>query len=756
MIVESIQPGLKIFIPLCSWKEYGDKAKYQNLGYHQIIKGCAFDQVVVIASYKSKCPKNDKKFKWVVHIPAFSANNKPYEIKVDGEWINEYGKYYEYGQEIYVLSLEEYMEVELSNDDDNGDLIITTQATGWGTLQANKKRTRGVPTYRGKNKRPIVEENDSDSDDESAIDDLADQIDDAAMSDVSENENGREIIIDPGVFQRQYNQFKLTGIEFESGAAGTTTEARYKEKTPLGILLHLYEPVMKLLISANKDKRRLLLSIEECYTYHAMMVYMSVVQLNSMPKYWDPMHPLMTSKFPFKEYMSLRRFSEIRANMRTYLATDNEGYPNNRAWKVRNAFDMVKRAFMGITKAPGEYLSMDESMLHYTGSRNPIRVIIPNKPNNGFRVFMLVDYSTKIVINMNLDDKVDNGDNCRDFPGGYTGRKVTELVVNDNGTHYFRGTGRTILTDNYYGSVDLAQELKSIGYNYISTLRRKRAPLVQSINEDGEDEGEDADFYPRGKHCRPSDNNPRGTLRTAIGPSPEFEVGLYSWMDNANVLFVDTKFGTEEPVRLRRRVGSTLTNYDVPQAIKVYNDNMGGVDQHDQMRDNSFRLDRHRTNKWTVRMLEYLFAMAVTNAYCIYRANHEPNSDKHLTHEEFMEALVSEFFNHEHCKRQRSNRPLTRREMNEVTINNTSHFKVQTAPRSRGPNAGNRRRRLRCRFPGCKKKTCFYCSQCSCFICEQHFEEFDHRYPPQPYRKRGPMGSPQSSDEEEEDGEEEG
>ena len=634
---------------------------------------------------------------------------------------------------MYVLSLEEYMQIECGSESSDDDDIVLTQTSLYGTTQRNKKRTQGVPTLQRKAKRPLVDDNDSNSDADSDNGDHLDIIDAAAMSDEEEGPNNDKEDDDDDEFYTQIKRFSLNGIEFDRQAQGSITEAQFKEKSPLGILLHLYGPIMTFLVSANRDTNRLYLSIEECFTYHAMMVYMSVIKLNTFKDYWNDDHPLVQSKFPFNKYMSLRRFHEIRANIRTYLASDENNYPGNKAWKVRNIFDMLKRAFMLITKAPGEFLSMDESMFKFTGSRNPIKVVIPGKPNNGIRVFMIVDYWTKIVLNMILDDKSDNAENCKEFAGGFTGRKVTELVISDQGQHYFRGTGRTILTDNYYGSIDLARYLRTIGYNYISTLRRKRSPIVRAMNAEGEDEGIDTNFYPKGKNCRPTQANPRGTLRTALGPNESKEVGLYSWMDNANVLFIDTKYGTEDPVIIERRVGSDTNQYNVPQAIKVYNDNMGGVDQHDQMRDNYFRFDEHRTSKWTIRVFENLFAMAITNAYCIYRANHEPNSDKHLTHPQFMETLCSEFFNHEHCKRQRSKGPLTRRQGNEVAVNNSQHFKVQTAKGTRGGNDRSRRFRLRCRFPGCTVKTSYYCSACRAHICEDHFEQFNHQKPPQPY-----------------------
>jgi len=357
------------------------------LGYTDIIKNCHFDQVVVVGNYKYKCPKQDKKFKWVVDIPAFSVNNKPYEFKVDAEWIAEYGQYNEYGKDIYVLSLEEYLQVEYYNDLFGSEEEDDHPRSQGGTTQANKKRTRGVTTRVRKRKAPIVEENESNSEEEDDGNDILGNFDEDAMSDgedvhPDDEENPPQL----DAFYRQESDFEVKGHTFERNAQGASTEARFKDKTPLAIVLDLFEPIMKLLCSANKNKRRLFLSTEECFTYHAFMVYMSIIKLNSIKDYWENDHPLISSKFPFIEYMTLRRFYQIRGQMHTYLEGDRNEYPDNRAWKVRRMFDLLRRAFMLITKAPSEFLSMDESMLNYSGSRNPIRVIIPNKPNSGFRV----------------------------------------------------------------------------------------------------------------------------------------------------------------------------------------------------------------------------------------------------------------------------------------------------------------------------------------------------------------------------------
>jgi hypothetical protein len=58
----------------------------------------------------------------------------------------------------------------------------------------------------------------------------------------------------------------------------------------------------------------------------------------------------------------------------------------------------------------------------------------------------------------------------------------------------------------------------------------------------------------------------------------------------------------------------------VPQAFNVYNKNMGGVDQVDQIRTGEYGIDNiGRPMKWTFRLFEAYFNLCLSNSYNAYR-----------------------------------------------------------------------------------------------------------------------------------------
>jgi hypothetical protein len=742
---------MDIYIPLVSWNDYCSEEYFEKSGIASVLDGFQYDQVVVIGKITKVFKKSNIITKWEIKIPAFTESKKPYKITVGQDWMKDWGCYHEVGTNMHILTLNEYEYSKKFCTEDVEAAAVPAEEDTNSNKNQKRKAAPGAVTLTRKKKGRKEKDFDSDSepdDEEKGEIDPLDHILADDDNDIDENNNSGQTL---NGFFRVNEPTALNGPKFNTGPNRAITEKQYAGRRPLGILLSLFGPVLSLLVSANQDKDRLILTKEMIYSYHAMMVYTSVVKLNSLEEYWDDNHPLINNKFCFEKYMSRRQFHKIRANMRTYRSDDEFQYPDSKGWKVKRIFELVKGRFVEITSNPSEFLSIDESMGNYHGSRNPIRIIIMNKPNQGFRLFMVVDYKTKIVVNMNLDDKVDNSENCKDKPGGYTGWQVLKLLFNDGNEPIFYGDGRTILVDNYYGSVPLALELLSRQNNLIATMRKDRCPQVRLFDDVKKTSIVDENFYPPGKSNKPSATRPRGQLKIAVHPKANPKIMLANWMDKAAVTILDTKYGSVNPVEIERRVNGTKETYVVPRAIKEYNNYMGGVDQHDQIRDNSFRFDLFRTNKWTVRFHEFLFSICIANAYTIYRANNEKGTEGYLTHAEFMTELCKEFFNHEYVVRQANNYTTTRSHARMgVTVDDGEHLLLHKAPKSKGSN-DNRRKRLRCRYPGCRACVTTYCSKCLCHICHKHFGNFDHKNPPPPYRKNGPMGRPQGPSEEDSD-----
>lgn len=94
---------------------------------------------------------------------------------------------------------------------------------------------------------------------------------------------------------------------------------------------------------------------------------------------------------------------------------------------------------------------------------------------------------------------------------------------------------------------------------------------------------------------------------------------LLKWVDNKTITLASTVH-EKNPVGKARRYSRTEKCYvdvDMPNLIREYNLNMGGVDLHNRMI--AHYRSYHRTNKWPVRFLEHFFNMAIVNSWLSYK-----------------------------------------------------------------------------------------------------------------------------------------
>lgn len=103
--------------------------------------------------------------------------------------------------------------------------------------------------------------------------------------------------------------------------------------------------------------------------------------------------------------------------------------------------------------------------------------------------------------------------------------------------------------------------------------------------------------------------------------SADGRVALISWYDN-KVVHMGSNFvasGTPSIVRRWDKTANEYTEVEIPELIKVYNTNMGGVDKLDQML--SYYRVFIKSKKWTLRMMMHAVDLAVTNSWLEYRSD---------------------------------------------------------------------------------------------------------------------------------------
>ncbi|CAH1984331.1 unnamed protein product [Acanthoscelides obtectus] len=170
-------------------------------------------------------------------------------------------------------------------------------------------------------------------------------------------------------------------------------------------------------------------------------------------------------------------------------------------------------------------------------------------------------------------------------------------------------TGRTIVADNYYTSLELANILLDHKTHYIGTLRANRRGNPKEVILKKLKKGEIFGL-----------ENGRG-------------VCVLKWKDKRDVL-LSTKH-TTETVDVQRRTGIVKK----PRAVMEYNEAKSSIDQSDQMA--SYHSPVRKSLKWYRKLaIEFLLGTALVNAHIVYNLL----ANKKLKIPEFREEVIRSLF----------------------------------------------------------------------------------------------------------------
>jgi hypothetical protein len=226
------------------------------------------------------------------------------------------------------------------------------------------------------------------------------------------------------------------------------------------------------------------------------------------------------------------------------------------------------------------------------------------------------------------------------------------------------------------------------------------------------------------KKPKPSRNNPKGTWASVYCTS--HEVSIHAIMDSSVVYILDTVYGSKESEEIQRRQGAEVILFDGPKAMNSYNSYMGGVDQWDQLRTNrAYSVEQvGKSSKWTVTLFLAFISMAVSNAFCIYKACNPKGSEDYLDHTAFTLSLIHDLYFNSYETRESRSDPGRGND----TSSFHNHKLVQAPPGSRGPRTGNRRYVAECRGTNCpsgkSKYTSYACKQCAIGLHSECFNSF--------------------------------
>ena len=559
------------------------------------------------------------------------------------------------------------------------------------------KRTKTLPQRsrpRGRvRKGPPKQSNDTDDEDSNDDSEEDDEEEDDLALNTCEFEFGRRC--------------EIESHEFEPNHSGGNRGVRaFEGMEPLDIMLKLFAPALNRVVEYTNENIEtseatiVPLTLHELCIWLSMYVYMGIVKLPEMKDYWYTERDLgdLLQVPNFSYVMTLTRFKDIKEYMRfnDYDSVCDRDRAKDKAWKIRPILNLMTKAFNNIFDTPGKFLSADEAMVRITSKKFPCRRKMPMKPiDTGAKFYCLVDYATKICINLEMCDGTFTADNSNHLPWKCNGERILRLMS------ILTSKWHVCITDTYYTNVPLALE-----------ARRKHQYVMGMIRKDRVSCKELTTFFGTSKKNKPTDKYPKGTWVSAS--DKHNTLTIHGYMDSAVCFLLDPIYGNSGNGRgniHRRNKTGAKDVIPGPEALNLYNRYMGGVDTWDQLRTGGHYCMESvgRNNKWTVTLFLGLFSMVVCNSYLIHRTLNPEGCDTHLSHTQFHAALHKALFHNTFG----GGRPKTRHPTpGEGTPKCFVHHEIGLAKPGSRCDGSNRAKTGICH--GCKgnSKTSYACKTC--------------------------------------------
>ncbi|KAB0790392.1 hypothetical protein PPYR_15240, partial [Photinus pyralis] len=321
--------------------------------------------------------------------------------------------------------------------------------------------------------------------------------------------------------------------------------------------LHAWQPT-------NKDEIKKFLGI---------LGYMGIVKLPTLRHYWCKRRLFGVSVVA--EVMSRNRFELL---LTVWHFSDNQTCPEgDRGYKIEPLINSLVKKFQNVY-TPGKEFCIDETLVPFRG-RLIMKQYIPQKTHKyGIKLFKLCcenGYTWNIKLYCGKEK-----DAGASVPTNVV-MKLSEKLLN---------TGRTIVTDNYYTSLELANKLLDNKTHLLGTLRANRRGNPKDVVT---------------KKLKPGE---------IIAKENNRGICIMKWKDRRDVLMLSTKH-TNTTTTIKRRTGII----EKPLAIVEYNKAKSSIDLSDQMASYSTAL--RKTVKWYRKIaLELLLGTAVVNAHFLFKA----------------------------------------------------------------------------------------------------------------------------------------
>ncbi|CAL6005781.1 Transposase_IS4 [Hexamita inflata] len=301
--------------------------------------------------------------------------------------------------------------------------------------------------------------------------------------------------------------------------------------------------------------------------------------------------------------------------------------------KVRNSVSRVQDFMLQLqskfrdiyTKYPdyflGKNLVIDEQLIKFAG-RIFFLQYNPAKPaKRGILVRACVDTFTNFILSMDLYAA------SQTVPKGET--KTLDVIKRL--IDFPKQPNCTLFCDNYYGTIDVVEYIKSIGLEYVGTFRPSRLGKELSQNLEKLQLNQVVQ-YPVFKEVKLKKTTKQVLVK---------DVNVLQWQckkqKTLTMIYTKSKF-VKQPCQMQEFVSSRGIPREQPEIVRYYNNNYKGVDYVDQLTKNiKFP---GRCTRWTTRMFIYFMQVILVNGFSLMKLLHPEYKEIKIT--DYVESIIDQ------------------------------------------------------------------------------------------------------------------
>lgn len=427
-------------------------------------------------------------------------------------------------------------------------------------------------------------------------------------------------------------------------------------------------------------------TLEEMKKFIGVHIAIGNLQFPRVRMYWSSKYgiPLI------KDSMSVLRFFKLRQAIHLVDITSRPENNTDRLWKVRDIYDCIRRRCQELPLETN--LCVDEQIVPFKGQLN-VKQYIKNKPKKwGVKIYVMAGQSGTIYDFLIYQGSTTEINPVYKHYGSAAGvvMQLTERIRDRNHGLYF---------DNYFSNYHLFQFLQAKSIFAVGTIRVNRFLNPKLLS--------DKELKAKG----------RGASSIAVSKDG---IIITKWYDNKPVITASNFIGVGKEDTCTRWDKKTKRYLQIPrpEAIKLYNENMGGVDKIDFLL--SIYRSFIRSRKWTVRMIFHAIDLALVNSWLEYK---QQALALGIQKRKIMDLLAFRSSVAENLILFRN--PPKRGRPSDVDSPVPQKKKFEARPfiemrydgYNHNPNVDERKENSRCKLEGCKNKTHIFCEKCKVHLC---------------------------------------